>query len=148
MPGTTNASANALLKLILWNENFANVGDATGLRGSSAAGSIYVALFTADPGASGTAITNEVSTSGTGYARVGVLRNNTTWTITNNVATPASNIVFAELTGGSSTATHWGIVTSASGAGTLLLKGTLSPTITISALKTPRITTASTITLS
>jgi hypothetical protein len=147
MAGTTNASAELLLKHYLWNDNVANVGDATGLRGSTTAGSVYVALYSADPGASGTATTNELAY--TGYARVAVARNNTTWSITNNVASPAAVITFGQCTGGTlADATYWGVVTSSSGAGTLLLKGALNATITMASLVTPRLTTASTITVS
>ena len=44
---------NSLLQLLFNNVNVANVGDATGLRGSSTAGSLYVSLHTADPGETG-----------------------------------------------------------------------------------------------
>ena len=145
MPAFTYNSANGLLKLLLWNQDF-DLGNGSVLRGAVTPGSLYAAFFTADPGATGTAATNEVSTSGTNYGRIAIARNNTTWNITNNVANPAADIVFSELTGGSQTATWWGLVASASGSGILLLKGQLSPAITIAALKTPRITTASALT--
>jgi hypothetical protein len=38
-----------LLELIFCNTDAPNIGDATGLRGSSVAGSLYVSLHTADP---------------------------------------------------------------------------------------------------
>jgi len=43
----TNTHEDGYLKLLFQNVNFANIGDATGLRGSTTAGSLYVALFTA-----------------------------------------------------------------------------------------------------
>jgi hypothetical protein len=46
---------NDLMLLVFNNTNCADVGDATGLRGSSTAGSLYIALHTADPGEAGTA---------------------------------------------------------------------------------------------
>ena len=49
----SNSLENGLLELIFKNTNFANVGDATGLRGSSTAGSLYASLHTADPGEAG-----------------------------------------------------------------------------------------------
>jgi hypothetical protein len=48
-----DAYETALLTLEFNNTNIANVGDATGLRGSSTAGSFYVGLHTADPGEAG-----------------------------------------------------------------------------------------------
>ena len=54
----TNVFENGLLSLIFENANYANVGDATGLRGSSTAGSFYISLHTAYPGLTGV---NEVS---------------------------------------------------------------------------------------
>lgn len=72
---------NGILDLIFRNANaLANVGDATGLRGSSTAGSLYIALHTADPGATGNQTTSEATY--TSYARVGVVRSNSGWTLT------------------------------------------------------------------
>ena len=141
----TTEFANLLLRHILWNEAVAGVGDATGLRGSSTLGSLWLALHTADPGAAGVATTSECAY--TGYARVLMARNNTAWAIVNNVASPVAAIQFPQCTGGSETALWGSIVTSASGSGIILLKGQLSPSIAIANLKTPRITTATTFTL-
>jgi hypothetical protein len=140
----SDAFENALLELIFKNTNIANLGDATGVRGSTAAGSLFVSLHTADPGEAGAQNTSEVSY--TGYARVGVARSGSGWVVTGNSVSPAANIDFGSCTGGSATATHFGIGTLASGAGTLLYKGALSPSISISSGVIPRITTASTIT--
>ncbi len=54
----TNAMIDAILSLEFINSNFANVGDATGLRGSSTAGSDYLSLHTADPGVGGSQTTS------------------------------------------------------------------------------------------
>lgn len=140
----SDAFETALLALLFNNSNIADVGDATGVRGSTAAGSLFVSLHTADPGEGGAQNTSEVSY--TGYARVGVARSGAGWTVTGNSVSPAANIDFGTCTGGTATATHFGIGTLSSGAGTLLYKGALSPTISISTGVTPRITTASTIT--
>ena len=43
----TAAYANALQLLVFNNTNIANVGDATGLRGSTAAGQLFISLHTA-----------------------------------------------------------------------------------------------------
>lgn len=68
-----------ILNLLFVNSNAANIGDATGLRGSSTAGSLYVSLHTADPGATGDQTTNEASY--TSYARVAVARTSGGWTV-------------------------------------------------------------------
>jgi hypothetical protein len=140
----TNAFENALLLLIFNNTNIANVGDATGVRGSSAAGSLYVSLHTADPGEAGDQTTSEIAY--TSYARVAVARSGSGWTVTNNSVSPAAAITFPAATGGSGTATHFGIGTAASGAGVLLYKGAISPNIAVSNGVTPELTTATAIT--
>jgi hypothetical protein len=135
---------NALLKLIFNNDNISGVGDATGVRGSSAAGSLYLALHTADPGEDGTQTTSEASY--TGYARVGVARSDAGFTVTGNSVSPVADVTFGECTAGSATATHFSIGAAASGAGDILYKGSLTPSIAISAGVTPRIRNTSTVT--
>ncbi|MBF0185478.1 MAG: hypothetical protein HQM06_13990 [Magnetococcales bacterium] len=138
---------NNLLKLIFNNTNWANVGDATGLRGASTAGNFYIALYTADPGEAGSAVTNE--TAYTNYARQAVARASGAggFTVTNNSVSPYSNIDFpacGATPGGA--ITHWGIVTTASGAGELLYSGAVSPNITMATGVIPRVLSTSTIT--
>lgn len=133
-----------MLLLFFNNTNFALVGDATGLRGSSTAGSLYVSLHTADPGEAGDQTTSEVTY--TSYARVAVARSGSGWTVTANSVSPASTVTFPAGTGGSGTATYFGVGTASSGAGVLLYSGAISPTITCGNGITPSLTTASTIT--
>lgn len=139
-----NTFENELLSLIFANSNIANIGDATGLRGSSTAGSLYAALHTGDPGEAGDQTTSECSY--TSYARVAVARSGAGWTVTGNSVSPAANVDFPAATGGSQTATHFSIGTSSSGAGKILYKGTISPNISISSGVQPRLSTATTIT--
>jgi hypothetical protein len=140
----SNAWENALLSLLFNNNNAANIGDATGLRGASTAGSLFVSLHTADPGEAGDQTTSE--TAYTSYARVAVARSSSGWTVTNNSVSPASTIAFPACTGGTSTITHFGIGTAASGAGVLLYKGTVSPNISVASGVTPQLTTSTAIT--
>lgn len=56
-----NNAAPDLLKLLLNNTTWAAIGDATGIVGSTAAGSLYLALHTGDPGESGTQSSVEVT---------------------------------------------------------------------------------------
>lgn len=138
-----NGFENALLALIFNNTNIANIGDATGLRGAAAAGQLFVALHTADPGEAGDQTTSEVAY--TGYARVGVARSGAGWTVTANSVSPAANIDFPPCTAGTPTATHFSIGTLASGAGLILYKGAITPNIAIAPGVTPRLTTATAI---
>lgn len=140
----TNAFETDLLELIFNNTNIANLGDATGVRGSSAAGSLYVSLHTADPGEAGTQSTNECAY--TSYARVAVERSGAGWTVSGNSVSPAATITFPAATGGTETATHFGVGVASSGATLLLYSGTITPNISISTGVTPQLTTASTIT--
>lgn len=68
----SDTAENDLLQLLFNNVDMALVGDATGLRGASAAGSFYLSLHTADPGDAGSQSTSEAAYSG--YARVAVVR--------------------------------------------------------------------------
>lgn len=68
----SNAFETALLTLLFNNTNAANIGDATGLRGSTTAGVFYISLHTADPGETGSQTTSE--SAYTSYARVSVAR--------------------------------------------------------------------------
>lgn len=125
----TTAWENDLLLLLGNNVTSALIGDATGLRGSTAAGQLFLSLHTADPGEGGNQSTSEATY--TSYARVGVNRASGAggFSITGNAMALVSNMSFPAGTGGGGTATHWGLGTSASGAGKLLYKGTLTPNI-------------------
>ena len=140
----TNAWENGLLLLVFNNTNFASVGDATGLRGSSTAGSLYLSLHTSDPGEAGSQTTNECAY--TSYARVAVARSGAGFTVSGNSVTLAAIAAFPACTGLTETATHVGIGTDSSGAGVLLYKGAISPSIVCGNGITPALTTASAIT--
>jgi hypothetical protein len=141
----SNTFENDLLLLLFNNTNIADIGDATGVRGSTAAGSLYWTLHTADPGEAGSAITSE--TAYTGYARVAAARSGAGFTVTGNSVSPPSNVDFGECTASPGAAiTHFGVVNTSSGAGKLLYSGTMTPNITMAAGVIPRIKTTSTIT--
>lgn len=135
---------NALLFLIFHNDNAANIGDATGLRGSSTTGSLYFSLHTADPGVGGSQNTSECAY--TGYARVAVARSSGGFTITGDSVSPAAPVVFPIGTAGSGTATFWAVGTAASGAGEILYSGTVTPNIITGNGVTPELTTLTAIT--
>lgn len=139
----TNTWENDLLLLVFNNTDASLIGDATGLRGSTTAGSLYVSLHTADPGEAGDQTTSEATF--TGYARVAVARG-AAWTVAANAVVPTANIDFAACTAGTNTITHFGVGTSSTGAGKLLYKGAVTPNIAVASGVTARLTTASTIT--
>jgi hypothetical protein len=123
----SNSFENDLLLLLFNNTNIANIGDATGLRGSTAAGSFYIALHTADPGETGLQNTNE--TTYTGYARVAVARSGAGWTVSGTAPTQAVNaatITFGTSTVGTPTITHFSVGYEASGATKILVSGALT----------------------
>ena len=151
----TDAWETALLNLVFTNANTstaAPIGDATGLRGSTTAGQLYLSLHTADPGDAGTQTTNEVAY--TSYARVGRNRASGAGGFTVTAASggsaasvsPTEAVDFPAGTGGSGTATYFGIGTAASGAGVLLYKGAITPTITLGNGVTPRLSAATAVT--
>lgn len=140
----TNAFETAWLQHIFQNANIANIGDATGLRGSTTAGALFISLHTGDPGEAGNQTTNEATY--TGYQRVSVARSASNWTVTDNVVNPVANIAFPACTAGANTITHFGIGTASSGAGVLLYRGTVTPSISVSTGVTPRLTTATNVT--
>ena len=131
----TNAFETLILQLIFENANAANIGDATGLRGSSTAGSFYISLHTADPGEAGNQTTSEATY--TSYARVAVARSTAGWTVSGNSATNDASISFPACTGGSNTITHFGIGTDSSGTGNLLFSGALGASLAVSSGITP-----------
>jgi hypothetical protein len=126
----TNAAEAALLDLLFLNVDWADIGDAAGLQNSATAGSFYISLHSADPGEAGNQSTNEISY--TGYARVAVNRTAGGWTRTTSTIANTALVQFGQCTGGTATATHFGIGTDSTGAGNLLLKGALNASLSIS----------------
>lgn len=123
----SNTSESDLLLLQFNNTNMALVGDATGLRGSTVAGSLYVALHTADPGEAGDQTTSEATY--TGYARVAVARSGAGWTISGTAPTQAANaaaVTFPACVAGSSTCTFFSVGVATSGASKILYSGAIT----------------------
>lgn len=120
-----NTFINDLLLLIFNNTNIALVGDATGLRGSTTAGSLYMALHTTDPGAAGGQTTNEAAYSG--YARVAVARSGSGFTVSGQSVTLASQVNFAQAP---ITATDvlqfWSLGVASAGASKILYSGPIT----------------------
>lgn len=140
----SNAFETAFLSHIFENANIALIGDATGVRGSTSAGSLYFSLHTSDPGEAGDQTTSEVTY--TSYARVAVARSSAGWTVTGNAVAVDADVTFPAGTGGSGTATYWGLGAESSGAGLLLYKGTISPSIVTGNGVTPKLTAGTVVT--
>lgn len=139
----SNAFETALLQHLLQNAGIANIGDATGIRGSSTAGSLYVGLHTADPGEAGTQATNE--TSYTSYARVAVPRNSggSGFGVSGATGTNNAEILFPTCGATGATLTHWSIGVASSGGTMLLFKGALASSFVVSTGIAPRIPASS-----
>ena len=131
----TNVLENGLLSLLFENANYANVGDATGLRGSSTAGVFYISLHTANPNETGTQTTSEAAYIS--YARVSVARSTSGWTVASGVADNDAAINFPQATGGSETETYIGIGSDASGTGNLFIWGALTSGLLVSSGVSP-----------
>lgn len=130
-----NTFENELLLLIFNNTDIANIGDAAGLQNSATAGSLYVALHTADPGEAGTATTSEATY--TSYARVAVARSGAGWTVSGNAVSNAAAITFPTCTGGTNTITHFSVCKEVSGASVILYKGAFGSSLAVSNSITP-----------
>jgi hypothetical protein len=143
--GKSNAFETEILELIFNNGNIANVGDATGLRGATLAGDLYLSLHTSDPGEAGTQTTNEIAY--TGYARVAVPRSAAGFTVSGDSAVLANDEDFPKMTAGAGgTVTYFGVGSSSSGAGLLLYSGVATPNILIQAGTIPRLEAATSVT--
>jgi hypothetical protein len=119
-----------LLELIFNNTNAPLIGDATGLQGAGTAGSLYISLHTASPGASGSQTTSEANY--TSYARVAVARTAGAWAVLASAVTNIAAISFPTCTGGSNTITHFAIGVAPSASGQVLYHGSFGSSLAVS----------------
>ena len=122
-------------KLVFQNLAMGTIGDAGGLLPSSAAGSLYISLHSADPGEAGDQTTNELAY--TNYARVGVARGTATWTAAAGSVTNISAISFPTCGTAGGTATYFAVGGSATGTGNMLYSGSLTASLAITNGITP-----------
>lgn len=137
----SNTLENSLLLLLFNATTFADIAENDT---TSPATNLYFSLHTADPGETGTMATSECAY--TSYARVAVARSGGGFTVTANSVSPAAAVSFPACTGGTETATHFGVGIGSSGATVLLYRGAITPNISISTGVTPQLTTATAIT--
>lgn len=133
----TDVFENGLLSLIFENANYTNVGDATGLRGSTTAGVFYIGLHTANPNETGNQGTSE--SAYTNYLRSGgsVARSTAGWSVAAGVADNDGAITYAACGVTGSTVTHFGVGSDSTGAGNLFLWGALTSSLIINSGITP-----------
>lgn len=138
----SDTTENAIMALIFNATAWSNYADnASGTPQTN----IALALHTADPGDTGNMTTSEIAY--TSYARASVARTSGGWTVTGNSVSPAANIDFAAGTGGSGTATYLSTGKTGGGSAVILLSGPITPNVVCGSGVTPRITTATIITL-
>lgn len=137
-----NTTENAIMLLIFNATAWGNYADNAA---SSPQTNIHVGLHEGDPGETGTMSTNEADY--TSYARVNVARSGSGWTVTNNSVSPAANIDFPAGTGGAGTIDYFSTGKTGGGATAILFSGTVTPNIVSGNGVTPRLTTATAITL-
>ena len=130
----SNSSETSLLNLLFKNQAWADIGDASGLQPSAAAGNFYVRLHSADPGETGTGDTSEISY--TGYAPVAVTRG-AGFNVSGAVVSNADTVQFGECTAGTATVTHFSVCAGSGAGAVIIYRGALGATRNISAGITP-----------
>lgn len=134
----SNAFETSLLALVFQNADIPNIGDAEGLRGSVAAGQLFLSLHTADPGEAGTQATSEISYDD--YARQGLARNASNFPVADGVMSLGVNVDFPEMkSGAGGTVTHWSVGVASTGSTVVLYKGSVTPSILVATGSIPRI---------
>jgi len=124
----------AILQHIFQNLAVSGIGDTNGVLGSSTAGSLYVALFTADPSDSA----QGTETSYTSYARVAVARSSAGWTVTGGACYNTAAITFPQCGATGATLTAFAICKGAStGVDDQIYWGELTSDLTVSSGITP-----------
>lgn len=139
----SDGAENSVMVLIFNATAWANLADNAA---TSPETNLGVALHTGSPGETGTQLTSEAAYGA--YARIDVARTSGGWTVSGTSPTscsPVANIDFAEATSGSETETHFSIGKASSDV--MLFFGTVTPNIVVTTGVTPRLTTATAITL-
>lgn len=130
--GFADSAENNFLLLLFNNTAWANIGDATGLRATTTAGSFFVALHTAT--LTDTAAQNTSEAAYGSYARQAVARASGAggWTVSANAASNASAVTFPTASSGSETETNFSVGRDVSGAGMVLWYGALTSSLLVS----------------
>lgn len=109
MASMVNGFENVLALLLFNNTTIANIGDATGLVGSTTPGSTQLALSTSALTDADTVLT-ATEVAYTGYARPVQARSSAGWTVSGDTASNAALVQFGEMSaGGPDTVVHLGL---------------------------------------
>lgn len=100
MSGRSAVFKDKLLKLFFNNDDYAGIGDAGGILGSTADGNLYIRLCTSASVVSDTVIGTEATFGGYPAKGLAVPRNTTNWTVTANVVNNALALAFPTTTSG------------------------------------------------
>jgi hypothetical protein len=131
MAGKHSVFEEQLLYLILQGVSIPNIADNAA---TSPLTDLYISLHTSDPTDAANQSTNEVTNPG--YARIPISRTSSIWLVVGGIAQYdwPTILEFPVITGGASTtATHFGLGTSPTGAGKLLYFGPLTTPVPIEA---------------
>ncbi len=142
MAGIADTFENDLMKLIFQAVDIANIADDAV---SAPITDIEYSLHTADPTDSGDQTSSEITY--TSYAREPVARTAGGHAVSANSISPVANVDFTPGTGGSGTASFFATGTANTGAGKILWYGTVAPGIVTGDGVTPRLTTATAMTI-
>ena len=134
MGSKTSTFETLLLNHIFNNANIPGIGDSTGIRGSSVAGSLYIGL------ANDTQQVNDINSGQeaqySGYSRIAVSRSSDGWVVTGNQVYNKEHISFPICISGNETIRYVNIFTASSG-GTRLYWGILNDDLLVSTDVTP-----------
>jgi hypothetical protein len=133
MPAT-DVLESELLNLIFLNDNFDQIGDATGIQGSTTPGNLEISLHTGTLDDTSTQTTSEAAYGS--YARVDVGRSGSNWTEASGTVDNDNAITFPSASSGSETETDFGIGSDVV-ANELWLYGALSSSLAVSSGITP-----------
>jgi hypothetical protein len=133
---TGKGNTNSILFLeAIFQATFTEIANLLANASGSPLTSLYVSLHTANPGATGNQTTSEAAY--TSYARVGVVRSSSGWSISGETISNVAAVTFPAATGGSETETYAGVGTLATGSGNLLWFGALTSPLSVSSGITP-----------
>jgi hypothetical protein len=138
----SDTTESAILALVYTAVAWANYADNAA---SVPQTNIAVALHLADPGDAGNQATSPATY--TSYAPVNVARSALGWTVTGGSVSPVNNIDFPAGTGGTGTVSYFSTCKTGGGSAPILWSGTVTPNIVTGSGVTPRLSTATTITL-
>lgn len=138
MSGMSDTAESDALKLWFQNTNWALLGDATGLRGSTTAGSFFIGLSTGTLSDTSTQTSTEAAY--TGYGRVAVARSSGGWTVSGTSPTQVANaaaVTFGACTAAGETETNFVIGRDTSGTGEVFGYAALTASLVVNPGITP-----------